>query len=123
MKKNIILGKQLSVKNPRINELILFFGLSKTKSSIICSKRQISIKTTLNDLSPAKTAKLIILLQSITLEASLRKNIIEDLKHLKNVKNYRSYRHIIGLPVQGQNTKNNAKTQKRRAVKRIKFNK
>ena len=35
MKKNIILGKQLSVKNPRINELILFFGLSKTKSSII----------------------------------------------------------------------------------------
>lgn len=123
MKKNIILGKQLSIKNPRINELTLFFGISKTKSSIICSKRQISIKTTLNDLSPSKIAKLVILLQDIILEGSLRKNNIENFKHLKNVKNYRSYRHIIGLPVRGQNTKNNAKTQKKRAIKRIKFNK
>jgi small subunit ribosomal protein S13 len=57
------------------------------------------------------------------LEGSLRKNNIENFKHLKNVKNYRSYRHIIGLPVRGQNTKNNAKTQKKIAIKRIKFNK
>jgi len=113
MKKNIILGKQLSAKNSRVNELISFFGISKTKSSIICTSRQISPKTTLEDLSPTKLAKLTILLQNRVLEASLRKNIIEDLNHLKNVKNYRSYRHIIGLPVRGQNTKNNSKTQKK----------
>ena len=68
-------------------------------------------------------AKLTILLQNITLEASLRKKTIEDLNHLKNVKNYRSYRHIIGLPVRGQNTKNNSKTQKKLAKKRNKFTK
>ena len=123
MKKNIILGKQLSIKNPRINELIKYFGLSKTKTSIICSNRQISSNISLKGLSASKLAKLTILLQNIELETSLRKKIIEDLNHLKNVKNYRSYRHIIGLPVRGQNTQNNSKTQKKISIKRLKFNK
>jgi small subunit ribosomal protein S13 len=123
MKSNIIIGKQISIENPRINELTIFFGLSKTKASIICSNLHISKNTTLQNLSPIKIVKLTIILQKILLEASLRKNIIEDFQHLKNVKNYRSYRHIIGIPVRGQNTKNNSKTQKKRAIKRIKLNK
>ena len=40
------------------------------------------------------------------------KNI--DLKNLKEVHNYKAIRHMQGLPVNGQRTHTNAKTQKKK---------
>ena len=49
-------------------------------------------------------------------EGQLRSLISLNIKRLKEIQCYRGRRHIMGLPVRGQGTKNNARTRKGRAV-------
>jgi small subunit ribosomal protein S13 len=47
-----------------------------------------------------------------TVEGDLRRQIALDIKRLIEIGCYRGLRHRRGLPVRGQNTKNNARTRK-----------
>ncbi len=47
-----------------------------------------------------------------TVEGDLRRQIALDIKRLMEIVCYRGIRHRKGLPVRGQNTKNNARTRK-----------
>ena len=47
-------------------------------------------------------------------EGSLRSEIQMNIKRLMDISSYRGIRHRIGLPLRGQNTKNNARTRKGR---------
>lgn len=51
-----------------------------------------------------------------TTEGDLRRYVNLNIKRLKEIQCYRGRRHIMGLPVRGQGTKNNARTRKGRAV-------
>lgn len=55
---------------------------------------------------------------SVSKEASLKK-IHDNIMNLISMESYRGYRHVIGLPVNGQNTHNNRKTQRSLSKKRI----
>ncbi len=46
------------------------------------------------------------------IEGKLRKQRAMDIKRLQEIDSYRGSRHKKGLPVRGQNTKNNARTRK-----------
>ncbi|MCD4746784.1 MAG: 30S ribosomal protein S13 [Bacteroidales bacterium] len=48
------------------------------------------------------------------IEGSLRSEIQMNIKRLMDIGSYRGIRHRIGLPLRGQNTKNNARTRKGR---------
>ena len=50
---------------------------------------------------------------SQTVEGDLRREIALNIKRLQEIGCYRGIRHRRGLPVRGQNTKNNARTRKR----------
>ena len=50
--------------------------------------------------------------QNFFVEGDLRRNIQMDIKRLIDIGCYRGRRHRLGLPVRGQNTKNNARTRK-----------
>lgn len=45
-------------------------------------------------------------------EGDLRREISLNIKRLVEIGCYRGRRHRLGLPVRGQNTKNNARTRK-----------
>ena len=45
-------------------------------------------------------------------EGDLRREIALNIKRLQEIGCYRGIRHRKGLPVRGQNTKNNARTRK-----------
>jgi small subunit ribosomal protein S13 len=45
-------------------------------------------------------------------EGDLRRDLAMNIKRLQEVGCYRGIRHRKGLPVRGQNTKNNARTRK-----------
>lgn len=45
-------------------------------------------------------------------EGDLRTEIRMNIKFLQDIRCYRGMRHILGLPVRGQRTKNNARTRK-----------
>ena len=50
--------------------------------------------------------------ESQTVEGDLRREIALNIKRLQEIGCYRGIRHRRGLPVRGQNTKNNARTRK-----------
>ncbi len=50
----------------------------------------------------------------ITTEGELRSQVQLNIKRLMDIGCYRGIRHRIGLPVNGQSTKNNARTRKGR---------
>ena len=45
-------------------------------------------------------------------EGDLRREVSMNIKRLIDIGSYRGMRHRRGLPVRGQNTKNNARTRK-----------
>ena len=49
---------------------------------------------------------------NVTVEGDLRRDIALNIKRLQEIGCYRGIRHRKGLPVRGQNTKNNARTRK-----------
>ena len=50
--------------------------------------------------------------ETMTVEGDLRREIALNIKRLQEIGCYRGIRHRRGLPVRGQNTKNNARTRK-----------
>ena len=51
---------------------------------------------------------------NIKVEGELRSETQTNIKRLQDIGTYRGIRHRIGLPVRGQQTKNNARTRKGR---------
>ena len=49
-------------------------------------------------------------------EDAIRREVNMNIKRLMEIGSYRGIRHRRGLPVRGQNTKNNARTRKGKAV-------
>jgi small subunit ribosomal protein S13 len=47
-----------------------------------------------------------------TTEGDLRREVTLNIKRLMEIGSYRGIRHRKGLPVRGQNTRNNARTRK-----------
>ena len=48
----------------------------------------------------------------VMVEGDLRREVALNIKRLQEIGCYRGIRHRKGLPVRGQNTKNNARTRK-----------
>ena len=51
---------------------------------------------------------------TMKIEGELRSEVQLNIKRLMDIGCYRGIRHLIGLPVRGQSTKNNARTRKGR---------
>ena len=66
----------------------------------------------LKDLNEADIEKLRDQLNSFIVEGDLRREVQMNIKRLMDLGCYRGVRHRRGLPVRGQNTKNNARTRK-----------
>ncbi len=50
------------------------------------------------------------IIESMTIEGSLKREISANIKRLKDIKSYRGTRHMKILPVNGQRTKTNSRT-------------
>ena len=50
--------------------------------------------------------------EDVMVEGDLRREVAMNIKRLQEIGCYRGIRHRKGLPVRGQNTKNNARTRK-----------
>jgi small subunit ribosomal protein S13 len=93
--------------------LTYIFGIGDSRARLICSKAQVNPDTKTNALSEEQT-KLIrnIIEKEFQVEGALRAETSMNIQRLKDIGAYRGVRHRRGLPVRGQNTKNNARTRK-----------
>ena len=63
---------------------------------------------------PAKTlTALTAELSTMTIESEARKVVQDNIKRLRDIGTYRGRRHAMGLPVRGQQTRNQIETAKK----------
>ena len=62
--------------------------------------------TRMRDLAANQLLELNASLAGMKIENELRRKVLEDIKRLRDCGTYRGRRHAMGLPVRGQNTRN-----------------
>ena len=93
--------------------LTYIYGIGLKSSQKILEKNGINPDTRVKDLTEADVSKLREVIDAeYTVEGDLRRQLALDIKRLMEIGCYRGIRHRRGLPVRGQNTKNNARTRK-----------
>lgn len=93
--------------------LTYIFGIGLTTSKKILAETEISPDTRVRDLTENDISKLREYIEHhVKVEGDLRRQISLDIKRLVEIGSYRGIRHRRGLPVRGQNTKQNARTRK-----------
>lgn len=93
--------------------LTYIYGIGLKSSQKILFKTGINPDTRVKDLTEADVSKLREVIDAeYTVEGDLRRQLALDIKRLMEIGCYRGIRHRRGLPVRGQNTKNNARTRK-----------
>jgi len=90
------------------------YGIGLAISREILAKTGINPDTRVRDLTEEEVAKIreVIEKDEIKVEGDLRREEQMNIKRLVEIGSYRGRRHRAGLPVRGQNTKNNARTRK-----------
>ncbi len=93
--------------------LTYIYGIGLKSSQKILAKTGVNPDTRIKDLTDAEVNSLREVIDAeYTVEGDLRRQLALDIKRLMEIGCYRGIRHRKGLPVRGQNTKNNARTRK-----------
>ena len=93
--------------------LTYIFGIGLKTSQKLLAETGINPDTRTRDLTEDEVVKLRdIIDKQVIVEGDLRREQSLNVKRLVEIGCYRGRRHRMGLPVRGQNTKNNARTRK-----------
>ncbi|PLX97752.1 MAG: 30S ribosomal protein S13 [Desulfuromonas sp.] len=101
-------------RNKRIEVAMTYiYGIGRTTSQKILSEAGVDFNIRTDDMTEADLAKIReIIDHNYRVEGDLRREITMNVKRLMDLGCYRGLRHRKGLPVRGQNTKNNSRTRK-----------
>ncbi|MBR2783682.1 MAG: 30S ribosomal protein S13 [Firmicutes bacterium] len=93
--------------------LTYIYGIGLKTSQKILAEADINPDTRVKDLTEDETSRIReIIANECQVEGDLRREVALNIKRLSEIGCYRGIRHRRGLPVRGQNTKNNARTRK-----------
>ena len=92
--------------------LTYIYGIGKATAQEILQKANISEDTRVQDLTEDELNKIRTEIDAYKVEGDLRREVSLNIKRLMEIGSFRGIRHRRGLPVRGQNTKNNARTRK-----------
>ncbi|MCZ2259270.1 30S ribosomal protein S13 [Sporosarcina sp. G11-34] len=92
--------------------LTYIYGIGKTTAQKVLQESGVSEETRVRDLTDAELDKIREQMDGLKVEGDLRRETSLDIKRLMEIGSFRGIRHRRGLPVRGQNTKNNARTRK-----------
>ena len=97
--------------------LTYIYGIGPKHASTILAAAKIEPTTRVKDLTEAEENRIReIIDRDYTVEGDLQRLVTNNIKRLKDINAYRGLRHKMGLPVNGQRTRTNARTRKGRAV-------
>ena len=93
--------------------LTYIYGIGRVSSNRILEKANVNPDTRVRDLTDDEVARIRDVIDAeFMVEGDLRRETALNIKRLQEIGCYRGIRHRKGLPVRGQNTKNNARTRK-----------
>ena len=94
--------------------LTSIYGIGKTSALAICKKTNVPFDRKVSGLTEDELDRIRQELSNYTVEGELRREVAINIKQEMDLGSYKGIRHRRGLPVNGQRTKTNAKTRKRR---------
>ncbi|MCI8413019.1 MAG: 30S ribosomal protein S13 [Clostridia bacterium] len=103
--------------------LTYIYGVGKPTAQKILAETGVNPDTRVKDLSEEEVNKIRSYVEhNLRVEGDLHREVALNIKRLMEIGCYRGVRHRKGLPVRGQNTKQNARTRKgpKRTVGRAK---
>jgi small subunit ribosomal protein S13 len=104
---NIPLNKRVEIG------LTYIYGIGRSTANKLLSDVGVEPDRKVRDLTEDEVVKLRELIDGeLTVEGDLRRERSQNIKRLQEIGSYRGLRHRRGLPVNGQNTKTNARTRK-----------
>ncbi|MBQ9872676.1 MAG: 30S ribosomal protein S13 [Eubacterium sp.] len=93
--------------------LTYIYGIGLSTSKSVLSSADVNPDTRVRDLTDDEVRRISdVINETLTVEGDLRRETALNIKRLQEIGCYRGIRHRKGLPVRGQNTKNNARTRK-----------
>jgi small subunit ribosomal protein S13 len=104
---NIPLNKRVEIG------LTYIYGIGRSTSNKLLTEAGVEADRKVRDLTEDEVVRLRELIDNeMTVEGDLRRERSQNIKRLQEIGSYRGLRHRRGLPVNGQNTKTNARTRK-----------
>ncbi|MCB9356981.1 MAG: 30S ribosomal protein S13 [Calditrichaeota bacterium] len=94
--------------------LTYVFGIGRPTAQRILTQCNVDWNKRTHQLNDDELAAIRAVIAELKLEGPLRSEMQMNIKRLMDVGCYRGLRHRKGLPVRGQNTKNNSRTRKGR---------
>ncbi|MCX7677758.1 MAG: 30S ribosomal protein S13 [Spirochaetes bacterium] len=100
--------------NKRIEVALTYiYGIGLTTSKKILTETKVNPDKRVKDLTDDEISEIRrVIEKNYKVEGDLRTEVAMNIKRLMDIGCYRGIRHRRGLPVRGQNTKNNARTRK-----------
>ncbi|MCF0149980.1 MAG: 30S ribosomal protein S13 [Firmicutes bacterium] len=93
--------------------LTYIYGIGKPTAKAILEKAGVNPDTRVKDLTEDEAGAIRKIIDSeYMVEGDLKRDTALNIKRLMEIGCFRGVRHRRGLPVRGQNTKNNARTRK-----------
>ncbi len=107
-----IAGVDIPREKRVVISLTYIFGIGRSTAQKILAEAGVSEDTRVRDLTEDELNKIRDIVDRYKVEGDLRREVSLNIKRLIEIGSYRGLRHRRGLPVRGQNTKNNARTRK-----------
>lgn len=92
--------------------LTAIYGIGRSQAQNILDQVKLDHGTKPTSVSTDKENEIRKIIERLTVEGDLKREISANIKRLKDIKAYRGLRHIRVLPVRGQRTKTNSRTRR-----------
>ena len=93
--------------------LTYIFGIGRHTATDICKLTNIDAATKIQDLTDDEITRIRQWIDAnVKVEGELRRQVQQDIRRKIDIQSYQGMRHVLGLPVRGQNTQTNARTRK-----------
>jgi small subunit ribosomal protein S13 len=92
--------------------LTYIYGIGLPTAKKILADAKVNETTRVKDLTDDELSRIRLEVAKYRVEGDLRRDVAFNIKRLMEIGCYRGLRHRRGLPVRGQNTRNNARTRK-----------
>ena len=107
-----IAGVDIPREKRVVISLTYIYGIGITTSKQILAAANVNEDTRVRELTNDELDRIRAEVDKLKIEGDLRREVNLNIKRLMEIGSYRGVRHRRGLPVRGQNTKNNARTRK-----------
>ena len=92
--------------------LTTLYGVGRARAQAVLLEANVPFEIKAKDVSIDQENKIRSIIETMTLEGDLKREVAGNIKRLKDIKAYRGVRHMRSLPVRGQRTKTNSRTRR-----------